>query len=65
MSGSRDVIRKLRAAGWQLVRVKGSHHQFRHPTRPGTVTVPHPRKDIAPGTLAQIERQTGLRLRKE
>ena len=43
---SRDVIKKLRAAGWYEVRVKGSHHQFRHSIWPGLVTVPHPDSDL-------------------
>ncbi|HHL8177359.1 TPA: type II toxin-antitoxin system HicA family toxin [Escherichia coli] len=42
------------------MRTRGSHHQFRHPVHPGLVTVPHPKKDIKPGTLAQIGRQAGL-----
>jgi predicted RNA binding protein YcfA (HicA-like mRNA interferase family) len=41
----------------------GSHHILRHPVKPGTVTVPHPRKDIPIGTLKSIERQTGINLR--
>jgi hypothetical protein len=40
-----------------------SHHHFRHPTRPGTVTIPHPKKDFAPGTLRSIARQSGVKLR--
>ena len=60
---SRQVIKALEAAGWVLARVKGSHHHFRHPTRRGTVTVPHPAKDIPAGTLKSIERQSGLKLR--
>jgi predicted RNA binding protein YcfA (HicA-like mRNA interferase family) len=44
---SRDVIKKITAAGWYEVRQTGSHKQFRHATRPGTVTVPHPKADIA------------------
>lgn len=56
---SRELIAKLKATGWQLVRVKGSHHQFRHPTRPGIVTVPHPYKSFKPGTLRSICRQAG------
>ncbi len=60
---SREVIRRLTAAGWLLVATKGSHHQFRHPTRPGRVTVPHPNKDMPIGTLRAIERQSGLKLR--
>ena len=60
---SRDVIRALLAEGWFLARVKGSHHHFQHPTRPGTVTVPHPRREIPAGTLRGIERQSGVDLR--
>ena len=58
---SREVIRALRADGWQVVRVSGSHHQFRHPEKSGTVTVPHPVRDLRVGTLKAIERQAGLR----
>ncbi len=61
---SRTVIRRLEEEGWRLVRVRGSHHHFRHPERPGVVTVPHPRKDLPPGTLRSIERQSGVRLRR-
>ena len=60
---SREIIRQLLAAGWYLVETKGDHHQFKHPTLPGRVTVPHPKKDIPPGTLASIRRQSGLKLR--
>lgn len=60
---SRDVITALEADGWQLVRTKGSHHHFRHATKSGTVTVPHPQRDIPLGTLKSIERQAGLTLR--
>jgi predicted RNA binding protein YcfA (HicA-like mRNA interferase family) len=60
---SRKIIRLLVKAGWAQVRVSGSHHHFRHPSRPGTVTVPHPVKDIPPGTLRSIERQSGVKLR--
>jgi predicted RNA binding protein YcfA (HicA-like mRNA interferase family) len=60
---SRTIIGKLEAAGWRLVAVKGSHHQFRHPNRPNRVTVPHARKDVPIGTIKSIERQSGLQLR--
>jgi predicted RNA binding protein YcfA (HicA-like mRNA interferase family) len=59
---SAEVIRRLRAAGWELARVKGSHHHFRHQQRPGIVTVPHPKKDLPIGTLRSIERQSGVTL---
>jgi predicted RNA binding protein YcfA (HicA-like mRNA interferase family) len=61
---SKAVIRLLEAADWRLVRVTGSHHHFRHPERPGTATVAHPVKDIPPGTLRSIERQTGVKLKR-
>lgn len=60
---SRDVIAALRAAGWVKVAQKGSHKQFKHPSRPGRVTVPHPERDLPIGTLKSIERQSGIRLR--
>lgn len=58
---SADVITLLVSYGWECVRIKGSHHQFRHPQRKGLVTVPHPKKDIKLGTLAQIWRQAGIK----
>lgn len=57
---SRLVIKKLEHDGWVLSRVKGSHHQFKHPTKPGLVTVKHPDKDIPVGTLRSILKQAGL-----
>ena len=57
---SADVITVLIRHGLKCVRTKGSHHQFRHPVKKGLVTVPHPKKDIKPGTLAQIWRQAGI-----
>lgn len=60
---SREVIRLLEGRGWVLDRVKGSHHHFIHPTKPGTVTVPHPRREIPIGTLRSIEKHSGVMLR--
>jgi predicted RNA binding protein YcfA (HicA-like mRNA interferase family) len=54
---------RLEADGWALVRITGSHHHFRHDAKPGTVTVPHPKRDIPVGTLKSIERQAGLKMR--
>jgi predicted RNA binding protein YcfA (HicA-like mRNA interferase family) len=48
----------------ELVATEGSHRQFKHPTKPGRVTVPHPVKDMPVGTLKSIERQAGVTLRK-
>lgn len=58
---SSDVIRLLKNDGWFLLNVKGSHHHFKHPTKKGKVTVPHPRKDLAQGTANAILKQAGLK----
>ena len=58
---SKQVIKRLKADGWRLARVKGSHHQFKHPAKPGLVTVKHPDGDLPAGTLHSIERQAGWR----
>lgn len=60
MTSSREVIKALEADGWKLVAVRGSHHQFTHPSKPGRVTVPHPKKDLTTGTIRSIYRQAGL-----
>jgi predicted RNA binding protein YcfA (HicA-like mRNA interferase family) len=60
---SREIIARLEADGWSQVAQRGSHVQFKHLSKPGRVTVPHPRKDVAIGTLASIERQSGIKLR--
>jgi predicted RNA binding protein YcfA (HicA-like mRNA interferase family) len=60
---SKAVIRALKADGWVQVAQKGSHVQFKHPTKPGRVTVPHPKRDIPLGTLRSIEKQARLKLR--
>jgi predicted RNA binding protein YcfA (HicA-like mRNA interferase family) len=60
-----EVIAVLESEGWRQVAQKGSHVQFKHPSRPGRVTVPHPSKDLKIGTLKSIERQPGLKLRRK
>jgi predicted RNA binding protein YcfA (HicA-like mRNA interferase family) len=58
----REVIARLEADGWRLVRTRGSHRQFRHGKRPGTVTVAGALGvDVPPGTLRSILKQAGLR----
>jgi predicted RNA binding protein YcfA (HicA-like mRNA interferase family) len=58
----RDVLRLLTDDGWYLVATEGSHRQFKHPTKPGRVTVPgKPNDDLAKGTLNSIMRQSGLK----
>lgn len=57
---SADLIRELQQAGWSLDRVRGSHHVFKHPARPGIVVVPHPKKDLGAGLITAIREQAGL-----
>ena len=42
------------------IEVRGSHHIFKHPTRPGSIVVPHPKKDLGVGLIAAIRKQAGL-----
>lgn len=60
---SREVIRLLERDSWYEVAHEGSHKQFKHPTKRGRVTVPHPERDIPVGTLKSIEKQAGIKLR--
>jgi predicted RNA binding protein YcfA (HicA-like mRNA interferase family) len=56
------VLRLLEDVGWRLVVTKGSHRQYKHPTRPGRVTVAgKPSDDLAPGTLNSILKQAGIK----
>jgi len=57
---SADLIKRLQADGWVLRNVKGSHHVFTHPSKPGHISVPHPRKDLGAGLAAKILKQAGL-----
>ncbi len=58
---SADLIKKLRAAGWEHVSTKGSHHKFRNPVDGNSVVVPHPKKDLATGTALAILKQANLK----
>jgi predicted RNA binding protein YcfA (HicA-like mRNA interferase family) len=57
---SADLVRRLKAAGWVLDRVRGSRHVFKHPQRSGRVVLPHPWKDLGIGLVAAIRKQAGL-----
>tara|TARA_B100001964_G_C13757055_1_gene389999 strand:- start:110 stop:295 length:186 start_codon:yes stop_codon:yes gene_type:complete len=58
----RDLIKLLESDGWKKVRVSGSHRQFKHLTKSGTVTVAGKSSaDIPPGTLASVLKQSGLK----
>ena len=57
---SRELIKLLENDGWYLVNTRGSHHQYKHPTKKGRVTIPHPKKDLPKGTVKSILKQAGL-----
>jgi predicted RNA binding protein YcfA (HicA-like mRNA interferase family) len=58
----RDAIKLIEDNGWYLVRTRGSHRQYKHPSRRGLVTVPgKPGNDLAPGTANSILKQAGLK----
>jgi predicted RNA binding protein YcfA (HicA-like mRNA interferase family) len=58
----KEVIKALEEDGWYLARTKGSHRQFKHPTKAGAVTVSgKPSVDVPPGTLNSILKQAGLK----
>ncbi|MFZ0630823.1 MAG: type II toxin-antitoxin system HicA family toxin [Acidobacteriaceae bacterium] len=57
----RDVIRLIEQDGWYQIAQRGSHRQFKHPTKPGKVTVAgHPSVEMARGTYNNILKQAGL-----
>ena len=60
---SREVIKILNADDWYIVGTVGDHWQFKHPTKPGRVTVTHPVKDIPLKTLKSIEKQAGIKFK--
>lgn len=59
LTNSRDIIRRLENDGWRLERSKGSHRQYKHPAKPGRVTVPHPKRDMPLKTALSIYQSAG------
>lgn len=58
----REIIKLIEEDGWVLVVTKGSHRQFKHPEKPGRVTIAgKPGDDIATGTYLSILKQAGLK----
>ena len=58
----RDAIRLVEREGWYNLRTRGSHRQFHHPVKPGTVTIPgRPGKELEKWLWRSIMRQAGLR----
>ena len=57
-----ELIARLEADGWYQVRQKGSHRQYHHASKTGTVTVAgKPSVEMPPGTLNSILKQAGLK----
>jgi predicted RNA binding protein YcfA (HicA-like mRNA interferase family) len=62
----REVIKLIEEDGWYLARTRGSHRQFKHPTKSGLVTIAgKPSDDLAPGTLNSILKQAQLKQQKD
>jgi len=58
----RAVIKMIKADGWFVIRIRGSHRQFRHREKSGLVTIAgKPSDELAPGTLNSVLRQAGLK----
>lgn len=59
---SREVLQILKEDGWIVKGQEGSHIQLIHPTKPGKVTVKHPKKDLKRKTVESIFKQAGLKI---
>jgi predicted RNA binding protein YcfA (HicA-like mRNA interferase family) len=58
----KDAIKHVEAAGWTLARTRGSHRHYRHPTRPGLVTIAgKPSDSLHPKTWASIMKHAGTK----
>lgn len=56
----REIENILLKDGWYQVKQKGSHHQYKHPVKPGKVTIPELGRDLNPDTVKSIMKQAGL-----
>lgn len=56
-----EIEREIRADGWYHVKTTSSHKHFKHPSKPGKVTIPQHRGDLHPKTLDTIRKQAGLK----
>ena len=58
----RDIIKMIEDDGWYIVATRGSHRQYKHPTKPGRVTIAgNLSHDVAQGTLNSILKQAKLK----
>ena len=62
MKKVRDIIAMIEQDNWYVVATRGSHRQYKHPSKAGRVTIAgKPSDDMAPGTLNSILKQAGLK----
>jgi len=59
---SLEIIKILKKDGWLIHNIRGSHHQFKHPSKLGKITVPHPKTDLPKGTLKSIFKQAKIKI---
>jgi predicted RNA binding protein YcfA (HicA-like mRNA interferase family) len=58
----KELLKLIEENGWSLARTRGSHRQYKHPTKPGTVTIAgKPSADVPKGTLNAILKQSGIK----
>jgi len=62
---SAEIMKILEKDGWYIHNIRGSHHQFKHPFKPGKVTVPHPKSDLPVGTVRSILKQAAVNWRNK
>ena len=55
----REVESMILKNGWYQVKQKGSHHQYKHPTKPGKITIPEHGGDLNPDTVKSINETSG------
>ena len=58
---SEELIKMLQKDGWVLRGAKGSHHIFTHPSKPGHISVPHPKSDLGKGLIGKLLKQAGIK----
>jgi len=59
---SRELVKILLSDGWYEVACVGDHHQYKHPSKKGKVTIPHPKKDLPKKTVKSIFQQAGINI---
>ena len=59
---SREIVKIITKDGWYEVNCVGDHHQYKHPTKKGRLTIPHPKKDLPIGTVRSIFKQAGIKI---